>query len=596
MFPKKFIFLFFCLQILSLCSLFGQNRPLERAVETNELLRESAERSEEEEASSNEEQEQAIDAADPTPLGVALESIRLIAHQDRVEESPSFGGAGIQVESAINEPDNLRGILQSYLDRPLSMRLLAELSRDIIQAWRDNHYPLVDVYYPPQNITEGNIQIVVREAVLGEKSVEGARHSRSCYLLSQLRVVPGDRVNSEIVRKDLDWLNENPIRQVHLIYDRGDADGTSDMILEITEDNPLTFYGGLANTGLELTGENEWSFGVNWANPFQTEQAIGYHFTTDFDWESLESHSLIYQKYLPWRHIFQFLGAYVTSEANVPLAPGFPIGVNGVSRQASFEYRIPLGRLETNQKYRHYLTAAFDYKSTNTDILFGGSSLFGNELEVGQFRVQYDGSFPDDLGYTSFTLGLTGSPGDLFDNNTDFNFDLARLGSTADYWYGFGELERTVNLPRNFLFRYRGLAQFTDGRLNSTEQLLGGGYRTVRGFDESLVRGDSGLISNFELISPSFSVASLRNGVGDDEACDRWNSFWFYDAAILGVVDGNRFLETDSSLRSTGLGLTCRFGDCGFGRLSYGWALQSKGVAEEDQEDGKLHFGVSLRY
>ena len=584
------------LLLLLACSAQGQNRPLERALERNELLRESAERRETEERFRSEEEEEQIRSADATPLGVDIKAFRLVARQDRVDQSSGIEGDAIRVDSEIEAPPNLNDILESYLGKAVSMRLLAECTRDVIQAWRDNHYPLVDVYYPPQNITGGKIQMVVREAVLGEKRTEGAKLSRPEYLLGQLSVEAGDRVNSRIVEADLDWLNENPVRQVHLIYERGDEDGTSDIVLEVTESNPFSFYGGLANTGLELTGENEWAFGFNWANPFRTEQGIGYHFTTDFDWESLESHSVIYQGYLPWRHVFRFLGAHVSTDAEVALAPGVPVGVSGVSRQASFEYRIPLQRIENHRRYRHYFTTGFDYKSTNTDLLFGGTSVFGNEVEVGQFRAQYEASFPDQHGFTSFRFGLTGSPGGIFDHNDDASFEMARAGTMADYWYGFADLERTVDLPGNFLFRYRGLAQFSSERLHSTEQLLGGGYRTVRGFDESVVRGDSGVISNFELVSPTFSMGQF---CGKDENVgmgDKWNAFTFYDAAVIGVADANRFGEADASLRSAGLGLTCRLRENGVGRLSYGWALQSRGVAPADEGDGKLHFGVSLSY
>ncbi|MEZ5434431.1 MAG: hypothetical protein R3F31_25355 [Verrucomicrobiales bacterium] len=96
---------------------------------------------------------------------------------------------------------------------------------------------------------------MVREAVLGEVRTEGVRHASPEYLKKQIRIAAGERINRKVVEADLDWLNENPARRVDLIYARGEADGTSDIILKTDEQKPVNFYTGFANTGLDLTGE-----------------------------------------------------------------------------------------------------------------------------------------------------------------------------------------------------------------------------------------------------------------------------------------------------------------------------------------------------
>jgi hypothetical protein len=89
-------------------------------------------------------------------------------------------------------------------------------------------------------------------------------------------VQPGDRINRRVVQADLDWLNENPVRQVNVIYQRGEEDGTSDIVIDTIEEKALTAYAGFANTGLDLTGEEEWSFGFNLANPWRREHAQSF--------------------------------------------------------------------------------------------------------------------------------------------------------------------------------------------------------------------------------------------------------------------------------------------------------------------------------
>lgn len=205
-------------------------------------------------------------APDATPLGVDLHAIRLIPHQDQADSGSTPGSDPIVIEPGILAPAGLDVELRPYLGKPLSMALLADLAKAIIHAWRDEDFPIVDVYFPEQNITGGRVQIVVREALLGKVVINDVVHSDPAYLESNIRLAPGDRIDRRILEADLDWLNRNPIRQVNLIYDKGESDGTSEITLDTVEEDPLTAYIGIANTGVASTGENEWSAGFNWAD------------------------------------------------------------------------------------------------------------------------------------------------------------------------------------------------------------------------------------------------------------------------------------------------------------------------------------------
>jgi len=566
----------------------AQNRPVERAERQRaEVLQDDA-LGRSGEMQIEDDEEEGI-SGDETPLGIDFVSIRLISHQDKATMSPEPGSQGLDIDPELPAPENIEEVLEPYIGRPVSMALLGKLGKDIVSAWRESDYPLVDVYFPEQNVTQGKIQVVVREAVLGEKTAEGAVLSRKEYLLGNIRVEPGDRVNRRVVQADLDWLNENPVRQVNIIYERGELDGTSDIIVDVNEEKQVTAYAGFANTGVTFTGEEEWSFGVNVANPWQTEQAIGYQYTSDLDWDSLSAHSVFYQKFLPWRHTLRLIGAYVTSEAEEQSL----IGVMGESTQFSAEYRIPLMRPGWNRNWRHSFTMGFDYKTTNTDLFFGGINVFATDIAVGQFRGEYEAEYPDEFGFNRFSIGFVGSPGDLYANNDDASFMLGRAGAEASYFYTFAELEKLVRLPQSWTFRLAATAQATGDRLTSTEQLLSGGYATVRGYDESIVRSDSGLIVNLELISPEFSVFQQHLGM---ECNDRWNAILFYDGAALDIADPLPG-EISPSLQSVGLGLNCRLGDHGYARAAYGWQVENHGIGPGLLDDeGKFHFGVTLLY
>jgi len=98
---------------------------------------------------------------------------------------------------------------------------------------------------------------------------------------------------------------------------------------------------------------------------------------------------------------------------------------------------------------------------------------------------------------------------------------------------------------------------------------MGGGYNTVRGFDESVIRGDSGIIGSIELVAPLLDLC--------DQWQDQWSPFAFFDAAAFHINDALPG-ELNPSASGAGLGVTCQLGEFGYARAAYGWALSARGV------------------
>lgn len=527
------------------------------------------------------------EAADDTPLDVEIQVVRLISHQDRADLEGAFEiTSPVMVDEDLLPPEGLNEKLEAdYVGKQLSLAMLETITKDIIEAYREGDYPLVDVYLPEQDISKGKLQVVVREAVLGKVSVDGAKHSSPDYLMKQIRVYPGERINSSILERDIDWLNSNPSRSIDLVYERGEVDGSSDIILKTADLSPFGSYVSFGNTGVEATGYAEWAAGFNISNLFGTEHSGGYSFSGDADLDNLNAHTLIYEIPLPWRHRLQFIGAYVTSASGAGTA-ALPLDVDGESIQASANYKIMLPKLDTN---RQNLTLGLDYKSTNTDILFGGQSFFASVAEVFQFRANYDLTVGDKLGYTRYDVGAVYSPGDMTNSNNDEAFQALREQSSSDYWYLNGEIERYFKLPKDFGLKITTEGQWTNDRLISTEQLLAGGYRSVRGVDENLARGDTGILTSAELIAPSFSLIKRS----EEEAIDTVAFFAFLDSAWL-YSTGDFSGEPNQSLQTSGLGMNYRFGDHSSLRASYGWVLGESGL--EDVNPGKWHLGITMSY
>lgn len=584
-------------------SLHAQNRTQDRLeAREDEILRIAAPEESAEPATADDRgAPDALAEADPTPFGVDLAAIRLISHQDQADlsgtEASATVGDAIAIDPSLSAPADLADRLRPYLGEPLSMALLAEMAKSVVEAWRGEHFPVVDVYFPEQNITSGLVQIVVREARLGTVRINDLVHSDAALLQSEIRLAPGDRLDRRLLENDLDWINRNPIRQVNLIYERGAEDGTSDIFLDAHEEKPLTTYLGFANSGVPLTGENEWSAGFEWLNPGGKEHALAYHHGADLEFETLESHSAVYRAFLPWRHELRFLGAAVFSD--VPPDPSAPvgIGIGGENLQASLDYLVPLPRLDALPALRHEFLFGVDWKSTNTDLIFGGLNALASSAEILQFRLAWEAAWKDRAGHSLLTLASVWSPGGVLNHNDDTSFDLLRDGAGAEYGYAYAEWERSLKLPKDFRLVARARGQVSNDRLLSTEQMLAGGYLTVRGFDENLVRGDAGGIFNLEWIGPSFSLSDRFDPAGRPGSLprDEWNLFTFFDAAALDIADPLPG-ELSPSLQSVGLGIVGRIGPNAHLRAAYGWALQTRGIDPRGLSHGRLHFGLTVEY
>ena len=525
----------------------------------------------------------ANDEGDPKPLGVNLRGLQLISKATK--PLPKDMRGVVVVDPALHLPAQLADSLQSeFMGQPLSMALLNRMVKKINKAYQTTDFPLVDAYLPQQDITSGQVQVMVREAVLGAVRVEGAKHSNAGYMMRQVRLQPGARIDTSIIGKDVAWLNENPIRNVKVVYERGSKEGSSDVILKTKEVKPFQVYAGYANSGLAATGLNEVSGGFNWYQVLGTEQSLAYQFSGNQELDALKVHALVWGIPFPWRHRLQLIGVTADNAVQTGL-PGAALGINGQSRQFTAAYTIPIASAWS--KVRHKATIAADYKSTTSDILFGGQSLATNDAEVMQFRAGYDVVINDKLGFTRLAATGVYSPGNLLGRNTYAAFDQLRSASQADYWYAMVELDRLLRLPKGFSVALHVAGQYSKYRLLPTEQTLAGGYRTVRGYLESSARGDSGIKASMEFNLPAMHLTKWG---GED---DSLNTFAFYDCAYLTSV-GSLASEPDQNLHSVGLGLRYSVSNHFDLRLAYGWALQHSGIAYVPT--GRLHFGMNMRY
>lgn len=488
-----------------------------------------------------------------------------------------------------------RAAMEPNLGKPLTFDRLNAIIRSTVLWYREHDRPLVDVVVPEQDVTDGTVQIVVMEFRVGTLAAEGNQWFSDSLLLSQLRVAPGDRISSKAILEDIEWLNRNPFRHTDLVYQRGEQAGTTDIVLRSVDRFPVRVFGGYENTGNATTGRDRLFAGLNWGNAFWSDQQISYQISASPDLfdrglrgpsgdpRSI-THAGSWSIPLPWRHTMSIFGSYSVTHPNL----GRDFSQTGRSSQLSARYAATLANLGS---IRHELQGGVDWKRSNNNLDFGGSSVFRNSTDIAQAMLGYSATVPDDLGTTSLSASLFHSPGGIGDRNRDKVFNGSRAGADSHYTYARFGLDRVTKLPEDLTWVVRLQGQLSSANLLSSEQLSLGGNGSIRGYAESEVLGDRGFLLSTELRSPDTSLAQL---FGERDLGDSLQGLVFLDYGVA----AQRFRHTGDDRHTVVLsvGPGVRYSLPPYLTLKADWGFQLRHANAGENRVGRPHVGITVSY
>jgi hemolysin activation/secretion protein len=516
--------------------------------------------------------------SDDTSLLVpTLSGLRLIPSADRLNASALPAERAVAVDGLPWLPlAKVEALAAGFLSRPLTRGDLTRLTRDLVVLCRASDHPVVDVYVPPQDISTGVVQVVILAARLGAVRVEGEHWFPERLLAGAVRLKPGQEITSEALLQDVDWLNQNPFRQVDLVYARGGAPGETDVILRVADERPERVYGGYDDSGNQATGLGRLFAGLNLGALWNADNEFNYQYTRSTDADRLQADSASYVLPLPWRNTLTVFGSWARAESEAASL----FNLVGTSWQAGLRYAIPLpvvaGCTES-------LTLGADYKWTNNNLGFGGAQVFSSPATIAQAVATYSGVVGDPGGTTRGSLSAFYSPGGLGGANTDAAFDIQRVGARASYGYVLGSLSRLQRLPNGFTAVLTALGQWSSGRLLATEQFGLGGEDSVRGYDDRLFNGDDGVSGQLEVRTPG------RHLLG--RIPDQSQALVFLDGGRDWQNDA-RPKETEATVLSAGLGARLQVSTHGTLKADYGWQLERA----PGTRPGRFHVSVILSY
>ncbi len=445
-------------------------------------------------------------------------------------------------------------------------------------------YKTVAVDIPEQDVVNGVVYLQVVEGRIARLRVKGSRYFS---LGSIKKAVPalaeGQVPNLPKMQQQLAELSkQSGDRKIIPIMRAGKTPGTLEVDLKVKDSLPL--HGSVA-----LTGRNSAS---------TTRTRLVTNLSYDNLWQKFHSASFMYQTSPENADEVQvFSGTYVmpvfdnstrlalyavSSQSDSQIAQAGDTNVIGSGQI----YGLRLVRaLTASERFFHSVTLGVDYKDFQEDILLSNVNARHAPIRYVPFMAQYSGSLRQSQLLAGFNLAVKFSLRGL--GNEESKFENKRAGAKANYIYLNGGANVRYQLPWGIELFSRVSAQYADSPLISNEQFSIGGATTVRGYFESQVLADHGVIGSLEIYSPRM-VPDNWNFI------NKFRTVVFADAGNGWIKQALPGQARSIALFSTGMGLRFQFWKHLVGSLDLAYPL----IANADIRPGesRLHFNVAMEF
>jgi hypothetical protein len=104
-----------------------------------------------------------------------IQALVFVEVGEQVKPDGVPGLSGIVTSIDMLKEKDFQDKMNVFLGKPATMGTLNKISRDVIEYYRREGFPVVNVVVPKQTVRDGVVQFVVTEARVGKVIVEGAK-------------------------------------------------------------------------------------------------------------------------------------------------------------------------------------------------------------------------------------------------------------------------------------------------------------------------------------------------------------------------------------------------------------------------------------
>lgn len=517
-------------------------------------------------------------------LALAFYSQKGNAQESAVDqiEVPTFSVSDFQIEGS--NPlgaKRTNQILNPYKNRQLNIETLREAATELEKELAVEGYNFYRASLPPQRLENDQVRLVVERIdianvrVNGNEFFSGGNIQRSLPLVSA-----GKSPNTQKIASALLLAEDNPSKDVRVIFVKGEDPQTVDANISVQDQNPNELFFWANNAGSTITSRSRFGIQYHNRNLWGRDHQLALSYTVSpEDTDELNQYGFNYR--VPFYNLRGMANVfYSRSDADTGRVADV-FDVSGAGETTGIGYTQ---YLDKHEDYQHRLGVDIVDKLFDSDILFQTTDI-GNDVRSRPLTIAYTGRLDRNNWLLNGVLEhSTNLSGGSFNN--DESYAQARAGADSDWSKQRLTMRLDYRWNRDWRSRLYLFAQSTSDALISGEQLgLGGslGDFGPRGFLEREVVVDEGYKMTFEL-NRNFPTKRIQMGVFLDYANGDRNNPQVGESA-------------DETLSSVGLSLNWSIRSDLTLDLDYGYVLD--GIDQQfsngtDDSDSRLH--LAIRY
>lgn len=477
-----------------------------------------------------------------------------------------------------------RAILDKYLGAGRGIDDIEAAADEFEKALTEQDYSFYRVSFPPQELTDGTVDLLIKRYKIGAINVKGNDHYSSRNIKSSLPVLTkGSSPSSKSIARSLRVANQNAGKKIRVSLAPGKIANEIDANIAVTDRRPVVFTSWLNNTGTDASGDYRVGASVEHRNVFGRDHNASLTFIT-----SPEGVGDVQQIAATYRVPLYSLGGSLNFLAvNSDIDTGVVADVFDVAGRGEV-YGLGYSHvLSSIGRYNHGLSLQVQDKLFDNDVQFQGRQVL-DDVRSRPLSLAYQASWGNGSGFEwsgsmSFTSNLSGGSF----NEASF-YNSSRAGASDDW--------SKTDFSANYQYKTKGSEwlytaglrfSLTSDRLITGEQFAVGGVGGLRGLDERELRGDEG----YQLILQAWAPPVYKNV----------RPVAFLD---IGHVSNNDALESEinsEDVMSVGVLVNWNPTNRVSASASYGYLLDgidSSAATENspDDGDGKLHFNLTYRF
>lgn len=391
----------------------------------------------------------------------------------------------------------LQQVVAPYLGEHKNVQDLLAAKAAILSAYSEAGYGLVAVGFPKHIESDGVVTLRIVEIKPGKVRVAGNQAYSEANVRAQIPALQDNEMpNQSDLSRQLFLANDNPSRNIQMNFVSGKEPGEMDVELAVRELNPLRYGITLENTGNKQTGYGRIGGIIHHSNLWDKSHIAAVSFVT-----SPENPNKVQQFGFNYQIPLATLGDSVIFNAshstvnNGLVANAFDI--SGQGNSVGVHYQRNLARDFFN---KHVLDVGLDFRAYKNTINFFGFNL-GVDVDERPVSIAYQFShaeankeFGVGIGYVSNFSGGA--------RNDNVTYAASRVGANSNWDVVRFNANGKLRTDNDVILSATFDGQSSNKPLIAGEQYGIGGMRSVRGYAEREITGDSGERFSLEIASP----------------------------------------------------------------------------------------------